>query len=132
MDLVALKSEITTDPIGRGYSLQSDEAVADLLNAPTRMPNRDSITSGELAGAITAADWGTLTAEQKARLQFLVTPPSLQITAHLRQELRDIFPQGKDSRANLRAVLMKTGSRAEELGLGSVTPSDVADARRLP
>lgn len=32
MNLAALKTELTTDPLGRGYSGMSDEAAANSLN----------------------------------------------------------------------------------------------------
>jgi len=56
----------------------------------------------------------------------------LPLTVTVKQELGAIFPAGSQTRTNLIALLKRDGSRADELGLGHVTPSHVADARRLP
>lgn len=132
MDLVALKSELTNDPLTRGYSAMSDEQASESLNKADRQPNRETLDSGLFVGSIVASDYAGLTADQRDRVRLLATPPLLYVSPHIRQELRDMFPPGSATRTNLRAVLMKQGSRAEELGLGRVNPSDVADARRLP
>lgn len=131
MDLQALKTEITTDSLGRGYSNMTDEQVSDSLNKQDRQPNRETLDSGRFVGAIVAADYAGLTADQRDRVRLLATPSLLFITPHIRQELRDMFPANSATRTNLRAALMQTGSRADELGMGRVTPSDVANARRL-
>lgn len=34
-DLLALKTEVTTDPLGRGYNIESTTIVLDLLNNPS-------------------------------------------------------------------------------------------------
>jgi hypothetical protein len=132
MDLQALKTELTTDPLNRGYAALNDEAAAALLNKPDRQPNRDTLDSGLFVGSIVAADYTGLTSDQRDRVRLLATPPLLFVSAHIRQELSDMFPPGSATRTNLRAALKRPGSRAEELGLGRVTESDVADARRLP
>jgi hypothetical protein len=132
MDLQALKTELTTDPLNRGYAALNDEQAAESLNKQDRQPNRETLDSGRFVGSIVATDYAGLTADQRDRVRLLATPPLLYVSPHIRQELRDMFPANSATRTNIRAALMQTGSRAEELGLGRVTPSDVADARRLP
>ena len=133
MDLQALKSELTADPLGRGYSGMSDEAAAESLNTRDREQDRDAISGGDVAACVTLADFTAsgITNVQRQWLQLLSSASSLTATAHLKASLRALFPQGSDTRSNLVALLKRTGSRAEELGLGNVTPSHVADARRL-
>lgn len=131
MDLQALKTEITADPLARGYSAMTDEQVAESLNKEDRQPNRDTLDSGRFVGSIVAADYAALTADQRDRVRLLATPALLFVSTHIRQELGGMFPANSPTRANLIAALKRSGSRGEELGLGRVTPSNVADARRL-
>lgn len=131
MDLQALKNEITNDPLGRGYANLDDEKIAESLNKADRQPNRETLDSGLFVGSIVAADYAGLTADQRDRVRLLATPSLLYVSTHIRNELRNMFPPGSATRNNLTAALMRPGSRAEELGLGRVTPSDVADAKRL-
>lgn len=132
MDLQALKNELTADTLGRGYSNMDDEKAADSLNKSDRQPDRDTLDAGLFVGCIVAADYAGLTADQRDRVRLLATPSLLSVSTHIRQELKTMFPVNSATRANLQAALKRQGSRAEELGLGRVTPSDVADARRLP
>jgi hypothetical protein len=131
MDLVVLKNEIVNDPLARGYSQMNDEGVADSLNKPDRRPDRDALETGQLAASIVQAEYTALTVAQKDYLRMLTTQFVLPLTPAARAELRDMFPAGSATRANLVAILKRTGSRADELGLGRVTPSDVSDASRL-
>lgn len=130
MDLVALKAELTNDPIGRNYASLSDEGVANSLNANDRQPNRDTLEAGYLVASIVQAEYGTLSAAQKDYLRLIAMAQTLPLTATVKQELASIFPANSTTRANLLALMKRPGSRAEELGLGHVTPSHVADARR--
>lgn len=131
MDLVALKQELTNDPLNRGYASMTDAQAADNLNLGDRQPNREELDSGTLVSSIVRSEWATLSAADKDYVRLIALAESVPITATLRSELSDVFPQGTTTRNNLRALLKRTGSRAEELGLGRVTPSDVAAARRL-
>lgn len=132
MDLPKLKTELTTDPLARGYSAMYDVAAALSLNKPDRTPDADSVDTGVLRACFVLADWNALLPEQKLRLDFLLGSPTLAVPAHIRSELRNLFPQGNATRTALTFATRRTGSRADELGLGRVTESDIADARRLP
>jgi hypothetical protein len=131
MDLVALKAELTTDPLARGYANMDDEAAAVSLNTKNRQANRDTLETGLLLASIVLSEFTALTAAQKQYLQLITAAPSLPLTSTLKTELGSIFPAGSATRTNFTALLKRTGSRAEELGLGNVTCSDVANAKRL-
>ena len=131
MDLLALKNELTTDPLGRGYSGMTDEAAADSLNTPNRQPDREALDSGLLVASIVRSEYDALAAAAKDYLRLVALAQSLPLTVTLKGELGAIFGPGTQTRANLLALLKRSGSRAEELGLGFVTPSHVAGARRL-
>lgn len=126
MDLTALKTELGNAQ----YANKGDEEIAAMLSVVNRQANRDSLTGGELAASISRSDFTALTAADKQYVQMLVTAATLPTTATLKTELGAIFPAGSTTRAALVALLKRPGTRAEELGLGAVTPSDVANARR--
>lgn len=131
MDLVKLKTELTTDPLTRGYAAMPDDMAAESLNKPDRSQDVDAIDTGGLRWCFLPVDYATLTSEQKERLAFLFGSHTITLSQNVRSELRNLFPAGNATRTNILAATRRTGSRADELGLGRVTPSDVADARRL-
>lgn len=132
MDLVALKNELTADPLGKGYAAMNDEQAADSLNANGRLVDRTSITGGEIAASLVRAELAALTAGEQNYVRALLCADSIPLTANFKTEIAAVFGAGSATRANLIALLKRPGSRAHELGLGTVTPSDVANARRLP
>lgn len=131
MDLVALKTELDTDPLGRGYSAMTDEQAADSLNAPVRDVDRVEFSGGMLAACITPADWTALSNGGKEAVKLYCAAGPMPMTSNLKAVLAGLFGAGTQTRTNLIALMKRGGSRAEELGLGRVTPSNVADARRL-
>jgi hypothetical protein len=130
MDLVALKNEIATDPAGIGYAAAKDDhvAIARLLNKPGRSIDRESLTSGELVSCLDQTEFSALTAPQKAYLNLFVTAGEVPMTQKTRQALRAMFPAGSETRQEINRATKRDASRAEELGFGRVTESDVADA----
>lgn len=133
INLTALKAEITTDPLTRGYSGMSDDAIAASLAVPNRQADREALDSGTLVASIVSADYVGLTANQKDYVRLVAMATSVPLTAALKSELGAIFPAGSTTRANLIALQKRPGTRAEELNLGGQpTASDVANAKRLP
>lgn len=127
MDLAKLKTELALP----AYAGLSDEAAADAMNRPDKQPDRDSVTSMELMGALDEGEYNSLVARSKTYWGLLLQAGGVAVTPIVKQQLAALFGQGTTTRANLLALLKRTGSRADELGLGRVTPSDVADAKRL-
>lgn len=133
MNLVALKAELVNDPLTRGYAGMSDEAAAVSLNTPNRTPDRLSITGGMIAASMVRTELAALTAADQNYVRALLPCDQIPLTATIKTELSNIFGAGTTTRTNLLAMIKRTGSRAEELNLGEpVTPSHIADARRLP
>lgn len=130
MDHAALKAEIVNDPEQLGYN-DDDAFCAKLLTVTTRTVDRDSVTGGEIAASVVPSEMAA-DAAVRAYVTMLAAAGSLPLTDNLKAQLKTAFPQGTSSRANLLAILRTSGSRAQELGLGGVTPSDVAKARKLP
>jgi hypothetical protein len=174
MNLVALKAELTTDPLSLGYAAMSDEQAANrlavvdrpgdgavsglllylLTNKSRTNTGSDTVATSALGrvlivsqAAIAANPFGAnptlpITLDLKcsalAFLEILRNPSigSLPFQSDaLRAILTDLVASGA-IRATDRAAMIAIGdnqqSRAAELGLGVVTTSDVADARRLP
>lgn len=130
MNLATLKTEVTTDPLARGYSTMSDEQIADSLNTGNRTADRDTLTGGMVMSSIVRSEFAALSAADKQYIQLIVSCGEMPITTTLKTEFGAVFGAGTATRTNLVALLKRTGSRAEELGLGNVTPSNVADAKR--
>jgi hypothetical protein len=131
MDLVALKTELTTDPAGLGYAGKSHEDQAVLINRPQRTMNREQFSGADLASCLDPVEFAALTAVQRTWIQTLTSAYGLlTLFASLRQDIRAVLATATKSLAKFNQTINRTGSRAEELGLGSVTTSDVADALR--
>jgi hypothetical protein len=129
-ELAILKAEITTDPLARGYAAMDDESASKSLNKRDRITERETLTSAILVGSLDKAEYAALTAGDKAYFGLLVNAGEVQPTKPVRQQLKDLFPVGSKTRQEINKALQRDGSRAEELGLGNVTPSDIADAKR--
>jgi hypothetical protein len=132
MDLVALKTELTTDPQSIGYAAANadHEALAKLLNRPQRTIDAESLSSGVLVSCLDKTEFAALSAADKQYLNLFVTAGDVPISANVRQALRALFPAESETRKRINAATRRKGSRAEELGFGRVTESDVADALR--
>jgi hypothetical protein len=131
MDLVALKSELTTDPAALGYAGKSHEDQAVLINRPQRTVNKAQFEGADLASCLDPVEFAALTAVQRTWLQMLTTANGmLTLYVSLRQDIRAVLATATKSLAKFNQTINRTASRAEELGLGSVTTSDVADALR--
>lgn len=130
MDLAALKTEITTDPAAIGYAAAGGDhvAIAKLINKPGRAIGIESLSSGVLVSCLDQTEFTALTAAQKAYLNLFVTAGEVPMTQKTRQALRGMFPAGSETRQAINQATKRDASRAEELGFGRVTESDVADA----
>jgi len=130
IDLPALKAELTTDPAGIGYSADNGDhvAIAKRLNRPGRSIDATSLQSGVLVSCLDKTEFNALSAGDKQYLNLFVTASDVPMTQEIRQSLRSLFPAGSKTRQNINRATQRDASRAEELGFGRVTESDVADA----
>lgn len=133
VDYGALKSELDTDPLTRGYSGMTDGQVAVDLNTVYRSRNRTTMSGREVMEAFAAntAEWDALTAANQDRIIALTGREDLDpfgIDAH-------IFTQAAAGATNtisaLNAARTEAISRAVELGFGTVHSGDVANARAI-
>jgi hypothetical protein len=139
MNLATLKTEITNDPAALGYAGKDDAQVADLMNAPgTPGPNfnadRAQISGAELACAIDATEFGALSANARQYVSMVCSAAGTLTAANVKAAFGGIFSPAAApiSRAAILALFPRTLSRAEKVLGEKVTPSNVADARRLP
>ncbi len=131
MDLVALKTELTTDPAGLGYAGKSHEDQAILINRPQRTMNREQFSGADLASCLDPVEFAALTAVQRTWIQMLTSANGmLTLFASLRQDIRAVLATATKSLAKFNQTINRSASRAEELGLDAVTTSDIADALR--
>ena len=128
MDLVKLKAEILSDPASIGYAGKGHEHVARILNQPGRTADVETVTGGQLLAAMAPSEWDALAAGEKAYLSLVFAAGELPVTRNLRKKLLAVFGAGSDTRKAWVDLLKRPASRAEELGLGRVTESNVADA----
>lgn len=138
MDYVALKNELLTDPQAIGYgapqdTVAYDENAATLINRQTRAGDAVTLTAAELLNCLDWAEYDALGATNKAQISLI-----LQVSGNIpvgtgtaaRRAFVAAFAAGTNTRRDFNKATRRTTSRAEELGLGVVTPSDIAMARK--
>lgn len=134
INYATLRTELLTDPAGLGYAGKSDYACAGLLNTVrgSIAVARDTIPTWMVLDAVAQADLAALTANQLQTLHIVISAGEVSIaSANIRAIMSALFPAGSVTRANLVAIVNRTGTRAEQLfGVGTaVTDGDVARAR---
>jgi len=130
MDIPALKAELTTDPLTRGYAGMSDEAAAADLNTVYRTKTRDTVPGSEIFNATDDGEFGALTDVQKSQWINLCGVDAIDTSSGVAKSLEAaLFGGGTATRVNLAAVRSPAASRAVELGLGTVVASHVEQAR---
>ena len=152
MDYQVLSSELTNDPLGRGYSSMDDSAAADDLNTDYREVNYKILIDDVNYAIREVGKWSDF--REEADLQ---TEPNVYNNPKMR-EFMDIFttftslPQidmeseyvvnliddmvgegsmGSGAAAALKTLGIQIVSRGVELELGTVKASDVKYARTL-
>jgi len=134
IDLVALKAEIDTDPLGRVYSAMTDDEVQIDMNLLIRDLARGSITGDEAFSVTDSTQFGALTDTQRDLwMSFcgraVIDPFGAANVAFM------VFLFGAGTAAITALNTLRQGangqSRATELGLWPVTVANVAAARAL-
>lgn len=142
-DLLALKAEMTNDPLTLG--LVAPPAIDDVGNSDklnlvrqTIQVERQDIPATEIAKAIRRTEYAAAVAadRQWIDLQLSAGLIDARTGSEARTGLLGIFASGTQTRTNLSALLTVAGNRIDQMhqqGLlsqgGTVTPSDVANAR---
>ena len=130
--LQALKTELTTDPLGRGYAGMTNTQVVTSLRTANRTVERRSVSGSQIYNAIVPSEFSTLLATQQQLVRDvfgLGDTIDVRTGTNARAVMLAAFGAGTTTRANLIALVQETISRAAELGLGDVREGDVARAR---
>ncbi|HUT92498.1 MAG TPA: hypothetical protein VMY37_23595 [Thermoguttaceae bacterium] len=129
MNIAALKAELLAGHPGTGAYDDDAAVAAGQLNAVNRTRNRASMTGSEIINAVVPSEWNALTdAERQTVWNILhlgdVNPFGVEATL-----LTSTFGAGSATITALAAARKDDVSRADELGLGTVYPGHVENAR---
>jgi len=124
-----LKTEIDTDPEGRGYSGMTNLEIANDLNVVYRTKNKTSMTGSEILNAIVIAEWTPLTDAQKRTVWDVVHLSDINPFGVEAQLLIAVFGAGSNTIAALADARKDDVSRATELGIPYVYEGHVIDAK---
>ena len=125
-----LKTELTDDSLGRGYSGMNDVAAAADLNTVYRTSNKSSLTGSEVINAVDKTEFNALTDIQKQMVWDIVHLGTVNPFGLEADLMTDIFGGGSTTISALVALRINNISRAVELGAGSVKAGHVQEARR--
>jgi len=131
--LQTLKTELTTDPLARGYAGMGDDAAAASLNGASRTVPVESVSPADFLRGMVKTEWDALSATDRQYLGILLGngPIDIRTGSQIRVALLAMFGAQSATRANLLAMLDRAGTRCEELELPPATPWHVAQARSL-
>lgn len=141
-DLLAMKSELTNDPKELGLTIlpEDDAANADIINAerPECQIHRDDVPSGDIRKKIKREETAGLEATDRwwIDLQLGAGLVDARPNTLVRDGFLGIFQAGTDTRAGFQTLLIRDGTRWEEMVQdgnltqeGAWTPSEIANAR---
>lgn len=142
-DLLALKAELTNDPQSLGLVAPpaiDDVGNADKLNAVNESLkiDREAIPTSEIFLNIDRDEYAALAAADREWLNGVSQGGVINPKAggEVREGILQLFGPGTETRTNLLTILTEPSNRIEHMfkaGLleqgGTVTPSDVANAR---
>lgn len=131
MDYVALKAELDSDPLTRGYAGMTDQQVADDLNTVYRTRNRAVMSGKEVKDRIDTTEWSGRTDAQKQIVLALCNRDDLDPFGIDAQIFQDEMAGATNTIAALNSYRVENISRGEELGFGAVALYDVESARSI-
>jgi len=124
-----LKTEVTTDPLGRNYVGMTDAQVLADLQALTRNRNKTAMSGREVAAEVIDAAYDTLSDVQKSQFLALVSSDDLDPFGMGANVIKDLFGAGSTTVNNLTTARVETINRLVELDLGSPGLGNIVDAR---
>ncbi|MFQ5622427.1 MAG: hypothetical protein ACE5FS_03425 [Paracoccaceae bacterium] len=132
MNYAKLKAEVTTDPLGRGYSAMTDAEVATSLNVADRQRAREQMSGDEVFQQTDGTEFAGLTDTKRQLWVAFCARDGIDPRAPAnRNFVKFIFGAGAKTVSTLEAARMETVSRANELGAGVIKPGDINHARSL-
>lgn len=129
--LLILKNEITTDPLGRGYSGMTDLEIAADLKVVYRQRNREFMTGSEILNALDGPEYQALTDGQKDRVWQILHLGEVNPFGREADLMVTIFGAGSTTITTLAEARKEDISREAELGLPTIYARDVEAARAV-
>jgi len=129
MDLGKLKTELTVDPLERGYAAMTDAEAAADLNTEYRSRNRASLTGSAALNAIDPGEFNSLDATVQQRVWNILHLGNLNPFGVEATLFAAAFGAESTTIDNLIALRVEVISRGVELGIGRVRAGDVERAR---
>jgi len=136
-DYVALKAELDTDPLVRGYAgMTVEQKVAD-LNIVYRTLPVDVVSGSDIYNAIDQTEFDVLSVGDKEKVDRITALGDRIVVAdagRARNTLLAVFTVGAGplTRAALATLKTRAVSRSEELGFGEMGPGFIVNAELLP
>lgn len=128
MSSAALRDELSTDPLGRGYSaMTASEIHADLTTA-YRTRQKESVEGGELWDRTIYSEFQTLTNAEQDQWLNLCGVATVDPFGPAEDVAVSVFGSGSTTLSQLADFRTEDITRAAELGLASLAPYDVAKA----
>jgi len=125
-----LASELTNDPINRGYAGMSNAQVVDSLrNLKDRTRIRARMDSSEVFQAIDIAEFTAKTDRQQANIMAILGFGSVNPQGKEAAYFQSVFGGGSVTITALIAARQESISRSVELGIPNVYEPDVAAVR---
>ena len=126
-----LKTEVTTDPLARGYSGMASSFLLENLQAINRTRNKVSLNPSEVYQNIDQGDWAALTASQQDEVwNTLHLGDPLDPFGREATRFIAIFGGGSATITALQALRVDNISRLEQIGIsGTVTEHQINRAR---
>lgn len=120
-----LKTELTTDPLARGYSGMTTDQKITSLNAVDRTLPVDIVSGAQIYEAIDQGEFDALVDADKEKVDRITNLGDRIVVAdagRARNTLLAVFTVGAGplTRTALAALKTRAVSRAEELGIGEV------------
>ena len=131
-DLQILKTELDTDPDGRGYSGMSHEEAAADLNIERVSRNRTSMPGAEAYDLTDSGEYTALSDAAKSQWLSLCAIGSVDPFGPAAQAVVDIFGNPSATTSNLQAARVETVSQGVNIEFGYTEAGDVQQARLLP
>lgn len=131
MSYAALKVELDTDPLGRGYSGMTDQQIADNMNAVDRTRNRTQMTGKEVKDRIVVSEWDSRTDAQKQIVLAMCNRDDLDPFGIDAQIFQDAMAGATNTINALIAYRVEDISRAEEIFGAPVDVAAIESARLI-
>jgi hypothetical protein len=131
MDLTKLRTELTTDPLGRGYAGKAAADAAADGNEIYRTRPRPTMTGSAVLNAIDTTEWLALEGDDRQAVWNIIHLGTLDPFGIEATLMIQAFGAESQTIQNLATARQEPISRWAELGLGSVREGTIQQARAI-